>query len=188
MLENSYIHDVLFGTIRWTDSEEEEKRTGLYLKTLELNPIQRIMFNWFNNRKVLDILLKLGIGKLLPKASSALYRASGAICVITIPEDSIYSFIIAGRAFEKLWLTLIADGLSLQPTAGVVFLGKRLLHEQKEHLLEKHVKLIIEAYNIIKKVFKIDRRPIALSFRIGKGEAPSAQSRRLQIEKILTIK
>lgn len=187
MLENSYIHDALFGIIRWTDEEEAKTRTGLYIKTLELNPIQRKMFNWFNNRKTLDILLKCGFGKLLPKLSSALYRASGAICTITIPEDSKLSFIIAGRAFERLWLTLIIDGLSLQPTAGVVYLGKRILHGQIEHLPEKHVKLITESFNIIQKVFKINKKSIALTFRIGKGETPS-MSRRLPVEKILTVK
>jgi hypothetical protein len=187
MLENSYIHDVLFETIQWTEEQENLNKIGMYIKTLELNPIQEKMFMMFNKRKILNIFLKLGIGKLIPLSSSSLYRTSGAICAITIPEDSKLNFINAGRSFERLWLNLILDGLSLQPTAGTTYLGKMISHNITNHLNNNEIKLINNNYEIINNIFGVKLRQIALPFRIGKGKNPSAKSKRLQVDQILTI-
>jgi hypothetical protein len=61
---------MLFHTIRSSKEEEQEKKDGLYIKTLELKVPQQKAFKLFRNWKLLSFLNKLGVSKMLPKESS----------------------------------------------------------------------------------------------------------------------
>ena len=179
LLENRVIHDFLFANIRWSETEEREKKRGLYAKTLELKPPQLAVFSFCRSWVVSKILCSLGLSKIMAKDTSTLYANSPLIGAVVISDDKDESFINGGRAIQRLWLTTTALGLSFQPVTGLPYLWQRLAAGDNSSFTNKQVILIEKAYRVIDSIFNLDSKIIAMSFRIGKADKPSASSSRL---------
>jgi len=179
ILENRYIHDVLFTHIVWTEEEARERRAGMYVKTLELKPPEKVALKLFRNWSLLKVLNKLGASRLLPKQSARLYASSGAIGAIIMPDDSKRGYVMAGRVFQRMWLKATKAGLCVSPITVVAYLGKRIADGDTSEMPGEHVELIKEAYKKIIDSFGVSTEVIAMVFRIGHGGRPSATSFKL---------
>lgn len=182
ILENRYLHDMLFTHIVWTESEARQRRAGMYVKTLELKPPEKAALKLFGNWGLLKVLNKLGASRLLPKQSAKLYASSGAIGTVIIPDDSKRSYVLAGRVFQRMWLKATKTGLCVSPITGVAYLGKRIADGDTSELPGSHVELIKEAYKKIIDSFGVSNEVIAMVFRIGHGDKPTATSFKLPPE------
>jgi len=182
ILESKVIRDFLFSIIRWT-KEEERAKPGMNVMTLELAPPQRMAFRMFKNDTVALLAKKMGFPKAMQKEGAELYTASGAIIAIVIDGVKEDGFVNAGRLFERIWLTATDLGLSVQPVAAIPYLAQRIKEGNNGGLLQAQVKDVQSAEKKIREVLGIkDSNTIAMLFRIGKGEKPSAYSLKLPPE------
>lgn len=186
VFENRYLHDFLFGHIRWTNKEAEDTKTGLILKTLELTPPQEIAFKIFRQWTILNILNKFGISRMVARENAGTYASSAALGAITLPNANPESYLNAGRVFERIWLSATTLGMSIQPLTGVAFLGERIRAGNTEHLSSKQVDILMRAYDEIRTQLSTPKdKTLAFLFRVGFGGQPSAYSPRLPREKLI---
>lgn len=179
LLENSKMHHFFFSHINWTKKEDAEKSVGFYIKTLELPMPAQFAFKLFSHWKFLKIVNKLRASDFVVKQNAKVYAASAAFCAIVIKDKDPKSFITAGRIMERLWLTATKLNLSLQPLTGILFLMRRVESGDVGDLGFMHVELIKHSYERIKFAYDAREEVLALQFRVGRGNTPSACATRL---------
>jgi len=99
IFENKTIHDFLFSHIRWTEKEEQEKKNGLYLKTMELAPPQVAAFKIFKHWPIMRVFNAIGFPKLAVKGNEKLYSHGSAIGIVLIKNGGNKDFINTGKIF-----------------------------------------------------------------------------------------
>jgi hypothetical protein len=149
--------------------------------TMEFPPPLRFLLRYvFSNFAYVLALNKIGLSSFIPKQSAKGYAASSAIGCIIMTSESNADFVTAGRALERMWLSLTSRGLWLQPVGAIPFLMQRIQANEAQAFTDDHIQLIKGAYDIIAKSFALtSREKIMMMFRIGYGEAPSASSAKL---------
>lgn len=177
LMENRELHDFLFGMIRWSKAEEREA-SGLYVKTMEFPAPVRLLLRFVVvHWGATQFLNKIGLSKAIPKQSSALYATSSAFGAICIKDTSDASFIEGGRTLQRVWLTATTLSLSLQPVTALPYLMQRIESGDTRSLSSEHIAHITDAYAHIRQAFSLHgEEKIALLFRIGYGDAPTAVS------------
>lgn len=173
LLENKSLHQEMFPNICWTEEEEREKKSGLYLKTIELAPPQEVVFKLLRHWPVSHFLSSLGFAKFIAKENAKVYSSASAIGVI-VTDDQDKSFIDVGRMLQKVWLTATKLGLSLQPITAIPYLAKQVSAGNKKLFSKKHVQMITNAHQKLCELFEVDNKNLAMIFRVGFGSDPSA--------------
>ena len=177
ILENRPIHDGLFKFIRWSSEEEKREQTGLYIKTLELLPPQEFAFKLFRKWPLINFLNNFGIAKLVAKDSAKLYAKASAYALITSDILSDQVFIQVGRMLQRIWLSATSQGLSMQPTAALLYLGQRIDAGDTELFSKEQLDAIKTANQTIRDIFASGSDHPLMLFRIGTSAAPvSARS------------
>lgn len=179
LFENKKAHNKIFSIINWTDEEEKLRRKGLFVKAMELNPAQVAAFRKFSSWNIMKSLNKLGISKLIAKQNQRLYLSSSAIGIVVINSDNKINFLNSGRKFQKLWLTATKNGLSIHPVTGIAYLINCVKAGETKHFSDSDLELIREAEKQINFSFNIKGQTIAMIFRVGYSDAPSAKSLKL---------
>lgn len=180
LFENYAMHEAVFPHINWTAQEEEEKRRGLYLKTLELPPPIQKAFRFFKHWPTARFLGKLGMGKMAALQNASMYAKSSAIGALAFEDDTLENYIYTGRLFQRVWLTVAKLGLDLQPLAGTLYVAKKILAGESREFSKEEARMFTEAYENIHRVFGVDKNKIFMTFRIGRGLSPSAHSLRAE--------
>lgn len=178
-LENKFIHNFLFSHINWTDEENQEKKLGFDIKTLELPLPARVMFKLFRHWPILKILNNIGASKAVWKQNGGVYASSSAVGIIAVLGNKDEDFVTAGRIMQRVWLTATKLELSLQPMTGILFFMQRIFAENFEPFTSSQVELIKESYEEVRRVFKLQGGIVPMMFRIGYGDPPTAQSLKL---------
>jgi nitroreductase len=185
MLSNKKLHHFFFSHINWTLKEENEKRYGFYIKTLELPPPVQFIFKIFSKWSRMRIFNALGFPKVVAAQNAKVNAAASAICIITIKNRTPLDYINVGMYLQKLWLTASSHGLYIQPLAGLLFLKLRILEGDTSVFSIKQKNIIDEKYTLVQKLFGITDETVAFMFRVGVGDTPSAQSSKYDLNKIL---
>lgn len=176
-LETRSLHHLFFSSLVWSREEESRKGGGLYVKTLELPPPILGLFKIVRYWPVTAFLNGVGFSKVAAAGNAKVYAASASLGAIVISDSHPTSFVLAGRAFERLWLTVTRLRLSLQPVTGVTFLFQRLDAGQLTMLSERHIAMVAEAQRQFTKAYNLkDYEIIAMHFRIGHAVGPTARS------------
>ncbi|MEK7542678.1 MAG: nitroreductase [Patescibacteria group bacterium] len=179
VFENPYLHAFLFTHINWTEQEEKVKRLGFYIKTLELPFLAQIGFRLFRYWSLVSILNHLGLSKAIWKQNAKVYSSCAAIGVIVTPQNTPEDFVYAGRIMQRSWLKATKMGLSIQPMTGVLFFMQRISEGKTQEFSSEQIQLIRNSYNTIKEAFGITNGTIAMMFRIGYSDKPTAHSLKL---------
>lgn len=180
LFENYAMHEAVFPHINWTKQEEEEKRRGLYLKTLELPPPIQKAFHFFKHWPTAKFLGKLGMGKMAALQNASMYANSSALGALVFEDDTLENYIYTGRLFQRVWLTAAQLGLDLQPLAGTLYVAKKILSGESEEFSKEESVMFTEAHENIHRVFGVDKNKVFMTFRIGRGLLPSAHSLRAE--------
>ncbi|MBU6490732.1 nitroreductase family protein [Patescibacteria group bacterium] len=187
MLANRSLHDFFFSHVSWTKEEDDEKKAGFYIKTLELPPPAKLMFKIFRNWPIMRVLGTIGFNRIVAKQNAATNASASAIGAFMIARTEPLDFVKIGRAVERLWLTATSLGLSLQPLTGVLFFKLRFDGGERDGFSSHEQKLVIDAYQEASRIFHADGKHIAFTFRIGRGDAPSAHAIRFPLAEAVTI-
>lgn len=186
ILENKMLHSYLFKDVVWTEKEEKEKRHGLYIKTMEFNPIQKILFRLASQRSLMKFAIQLGLPKFIAKEDSKLYATGSALGIVAMPDHTKYDAINAGRVIQRIWLKATAMGIALQPITATLFFGQRVLLGEDKDLISAHKDLIKRAYNDIKKEFDLNNETPYMMFRLGRAKPVSGRSSRISVHEKLS--
>lgn len=187
MLGNRDLHRFFFSHVNWTKQEDEEKKMGFYIKTLELPPPARAMFRLMKHWPVMRALKALGVPRAVAAQNAALNASAAAIGALLIEGTEPVDFMEAGRAMERVWLTATARGLSLQPLTGVLFF-KLLIEHGEDPMFSPHERaVILAAYEDAADTFGAHGKHVAFMFRIGRGPGPSARAIRFPLDEAVTI-
>ena len=174
MLENHELHDYFFGDVRWSEKEEKEKKSGLYVKTMELAPPQKLIFKLLSSWPVAQVLNALGIARFIAKENAKSYSSGAAIGVIVVSNKD-QNFVLTGRAMQRVWLKVTTMGLSMHLITGILYLMQGIAAGKKD-LSEQHIAVVKNAYADILSTFPIEGEVVSMLFRIGHGGSPSARS------------
>ena len=177
---NALMHRFLFNHITWTEEEDRKRRTGFYIKTFELPSPAEAMFKLLKYWRMSRLLSLVGFLKLIAKQNALVYGSSSAMGAVVVEEKTEKDFINVGRLFERLWLKATSMGLSMQPLTGIAFLMQRIDAGAIKEFSPSQIQLIKDAYKIMANSFGISKgKTLAMIFRIGRGDPPSARSLRL---------
>ncbi len=178
VLENKKLHSFLFGHITWTE-EEDSKKKGFYIKTLELKRPQRLVFKILSSWKINNFLNKLGISKFIAKDNARLYSKSGAMLAITTNILNRDAFLKTGMLMQKIWLIATQHNIYLQPLTGIIFLNHRINNNNnKEEFSDRHINLIKKSYKKMEEIIIENGRFITTMFRLGYADKPSTYTKR----------
>ncbi len=184
MLGNEELHGFFFSHLTWSEKEDAEKKVGFYIKTLELPPPIQALFKVFKSWSVMKTLKKIGFPKLVGKGNADTYASSAEFGVITVPELNPKNMILAGRAFERLWLTAESRGIRLQPLTGTIFMNFFAENVPQGHFSSEERALLFEQKRILYEEAGIQKGTIVLMYRLGYGPKPSARATRFSVEEL----
>jgi hypothetical protein len=187
ILQTKELHELLFADVAWTKKEELIKKHGLFVKTLEFNPVQLFGFWLCRKWKTISFLnKKFGFAKFVGKQNAEIYQSSGLLGFILIPNTDKISYIKGGELLQSIWLNSTDLGLGFQPVTGLFFLNERIKIFGDEPISKENSLEISKAYGNLKELMNIKNSDIILtSFRIGKSKESSGRSSRLKPNIIL---
>ncbi|MBI5529986.1 MAG: hypothetical protein HY918_00595 [Candidatus Doudnabacteria bacterium] len=185
VLQNKKLHQFLFGNISW-GQEGLQKNDKMFIKTLEMNPLQQFVFKLCSSWKIMNFFDKFGLAKFISKENSKIYSNSGAIGAIITSKNSKTDFVQGGRLLQRTWLLATSMGLSLQPLAGMALLNQILVAGQRQALSPEHAMEIEDSIKHISTLINSGDENIIFMFRVGESSAPSAVTPRLPVEEILS--
>ncbi len=179
MFSNKYLHNFFFTHINWTENEEREKRVGFYIKALEMPaPAQKAM-KLFKHWPIMKVLSKLGLANKIAQENTKGFMASAAIGAVLGDGDTPSDYVATGRLMQRLWLKATKMGLSIQPLTGALFLYKNMAKRESNKFSANQIEILENANTTIKAAFDVQKKTIAMMFRIGHGDAPTARSMKL---------
>jgi hypothetical protein len=186
MLGNKQLHNFFFSHLTWSKEEDERIKRGFYIKTLELPlPIQ-YMFKLIRNWRVMQFLKLLNFPKLVGIGNADTYSKNSEMWLITLDKRTPENYVLAGRVFERLWLVATKLGLSLQPLTGTIFMGMSADADIRcENFSSEEKSILNEALNKLSRVARSDKDNVALMYRIGFSNPPSAQAKRFPVSELI---
>lgn len=187
MLGNRDLHRFFFSHVNWTKQEDDEKKIGFYIKTLELPPPAQVLFRLFRYWPVMRLFAALGMNRAVASQNGAVNASAAAIGALLIDGTDPVDFLEAGRSVERIWLTAASKGLSLQPMTGVLFFKLLIEHEEDPMFSSGERAIIRKAYGDAAEITGAGDKHIAFMFRVGRGEAPSARAIRFPLDEAVTI-
>jgi len=180
-------HGEIFRQLRFSAAEAERTGDGLDVRTMELPPGTPLVIRSLRSWKRMQWVNRLGVGRLFTVPSWVAVRKCGAIGAMSARLPSSEGSVIAGRAFQRIWLASESQGLALHPLgslpifiAQMTQLGGKSLHAAHQRLSQKlnewFVRLVPETHE----------RTLLMLFRIGYAERPSVRSLRRPAKDVLT--
>jgi nitroreductase len=157
---------------------------GLSTSSLELSAAARWALRVMTRAP--DRLLKLGgVSRVFATKARRLVASSSGLCLIVAPDDGEVTDLLVGRAMQRAWLTLTAEGLAVQPMMSLLVLENVWEHGDPALLASLgRGKLAALRDEFRASVPEIgDRRP-AFLMRFGFAPAPSGRTGRLPLHAV----
>jgi len=140
--EHRPLHEHLMKMIRFTDKEAFEKRDGLPLKNLEAGLAGELFLKATKPWSVMNIVNKIGIGRMVALHSYQGIVNSSGIALLTIDGMDDKAFIKGGQALERVWLTISSLGLVMQPMTAITLFYLRWALIGKSDFQTRHQEVI----------------------------------------------
>jgi nitroreductase len=174
------LHGTFFESVRWTKAEADAAKDGLYVKTLELGPMEsgfRAMSRW----SIASIATRLGSGALAPRHSYQTFMRSGASGFLQVDGSSSEALVEGGRRLQRVWLAATSAGLSFQPMAGMLYLAQHLDAPAEPVPTSARARIALAYARFSMAIEPRDGWYPVMLFRVGYGPRPSARSKRRMI-------
>ena len=157
---------------------------GLCLGSLEAKAPDRLAMRLM--RRMPDRMLgAVGLSRIFDKNAQTLVNSASGLCLVVTADDSESSDVQAGRAMQRAWLSLTAEGLAVQPMMSLLVLenvsdnGSSQLVESLGE--EKLATLREELRGLVPEIG--NGRPAVL-LRFGYADEPSGRTGRLPVGKV----
>lgn len=177
ILETKELHTLLFNSVKWTEKEERAVKSGLFIDTLELDPIAKFFFRQCRNWGLMNFLNKFHFAHFIANEDAKSYSSGGAYVGVIVSQTRSVDFLNAGRLSEYAWLALNKAGYAVHPIIAALFFGLRIKEGAVDGLTQKHIELMIESNREIDRVFHVEPdEHVVFMFRTGIAPNPSARS------------
>jgi UDP:flavonoid glycosyltransferase YjiC (YdhE family)/pyruvate/2-oxoglutarate dehydrogenase complex dihydrolipoamide acyltransferase (E2) component len=185
LFENPGLLVSMLGWIRWSHAAEARAQSGLSLASLELGAVSRLMFRLAASRWRSRLLAPTGMFSLYRRMTARGLQRTAAFGLVTVSEPDAASFVRAGEAFERMWLTATQRRLAVHPLAGLMLLAGRCRYAGGVGLTPRQRRTVEDAVAMVGQVAPaiLDRVPVML-FRIGYAPPPTARSLRLPLDSV----
>ena len=177
LFEDKRMHSFFFSRINWSERQDGRRRTGFSIKTLELSPMAKAGFSVFRHYPAMRLLNAVGLSAMVAKTNSSIYATGSAIGAVLLPNRDAANYVSAGRLLQRIWLTVTAMDMHLQPLTGIPLLMNRIA-DGDGTLSRGHARLVVNTYGEISSLLGIKDGIVAFCFRIGYAEPPSARTPR----------
>lgn len=180
MGHRDFVHE-----IRWTAQENDRKKDGVDLRTLDITNAERVGLQVARDKNIIDLLNQWNGGGAFKKLTKKSIDSASAIGVISMPANSGMDYLNGGRLLQKVWLEANASGIAFQPVSSSLFVYARLFESKGEGLSEKGRKALLELRPRFEKALGIvpTRKEIFI-FRLCKADEPKIKSLRKPLEEV----
>lgn len=181
-------HRDFVNEIRWSKEENEKKKDGIDLATLDLTTSEITGLKIARDWKAIECLKQWKAGSAFERLSQKTIGGASAIGFITMPEYNPLSFFEGGRAVQRVWLKANQNNISFQPQSPITFLFARLLHGEGADMSTEMIRELTDLRKQFKKLFPLDdRQGEIFLFRLCIADALPAKSLRRSIEDVLVF-
>ena len=178
VLKTRQIHRFFFDHVVWTYGEEQVKREGLFVKTLEMPKAQELAFWLASHWPIMSFLNHLGVTKKIAKDNAGIFRSSAAYIGFFSDGDDPSDYIKVGRSLQRVWLKVTKAGYQAHPVTGVLFLNQSVKNGKAGILSKSQADSITRSYEEIRSQFGEAKKNLLFLLRVGKSDPPSAGSSR----------
>lgn len=180
-LENKDLHKLFFGDLIWSEEENKRGKPGLFVRTLEIPMIAIVLFKILRFWPLTKLANLFGFSRIASYGNSKIYAQSAAHILISTKGDLPVDFVNSGRLTQRIWLTAVSGGLSVQPVTGILFMGRRFMSGDTRGFSMKHVQWATDAYIQIQREFGLpaEGNHMMMILRIGYAKEPTAHSFRM---------
>jgi tRNA A37 threonylcarbamoyladenosine dehydratase len=180
MGHRDFVHE-----IRWTEEENERKKDGVDLRTLDITNAERVGLQVARDKNIIDLLNQWKGGGAFKKLTKKSIDSASAIGVISMPGKAKADYLNGGRLLQKLWLEANASGIAFQPVSASLFVYARLFRAQGEGLSEKGKKALLELRPRFEKALGITTESTEIFiFRLCKAAEPKVKSLRKPLDEV----
>lgn len=184
-LQDEGIHKLFFDSILWSGAEHLSGKPGLHISTLELPAPVRVLFRFLRYWRVLRLLNRIGFAQMAARGNAQVYATAGAMIAVIAPDRSARSMLQAGRLTERVWLEATAEGLAVQPLAGLLYLSEAS-RRNPSLIAEPLAKRAEAADRVIRETFDVSEGAVlAMLLRVGRPTRPPTDHSRRALPVVL---
>lgn len=174
--------------IGWTKRENEKRRDGVDIRTIDLTNTEMAGLKMAVNAQVIELIKKWNGGGAFKKLTKKTVDSSGAVGILSMSGNSLTDYFNGGRILERIWLTANLNGLAFQPISASLFLYTRLIQGKGENISEEGQKKLWDLKPRFDETFKIkEGHGNILIFRLTKAAMPEVKSLRRPLETAFQI-
>lgn len=186
LFEDQRLHAGLFRWVHLAKGGEQGYDDGMDLDVLGLDWLQQRLFPLLADWRILKRLHPLGITRAIGMNSIKLLKSSPAYALITVDSRTPESYFQGGMDMERFWLAATAQGLSVHPMAGFVFLLNHYFYDQGQQFCPRHRRMICEMADQYRSLFDQPSGGGPLMFfRLGYAAPQAAKSSRRAVANVL---
>jgi hypothetical protein len=182
MLGEPSMRRAFLENVRFDASWDAEVEQGLPLASLELSAADRVGLRMM--RRIPNWLLKAaGVRHKFFAAARKLVASASGLCVVVEEHGTPQSEVLAGRALQRAWLALTAQGLAVQPMMSLAILESVVCRGSAELLASLgREKAVALAEELRASAPEIGGGNTAFIMRFGFAPPPTARTGRLPPE------
>jgi nitroreductase len=185
MFGNPAMRRAFLANVRFDEPPDARVAEGLSMASLELSAADRVALRVM--KRAPDWLLKGRVEGVFRDKTRSLVESASGLCVIVAPDSAPQSDVVVGRAMQRAWLALTAQGMAVQPMMSLPVLENAMEHgdpaliaalgpDRVASLSEKFRALVPELAGA---------RP-AFLLRFGFADEPTGRTGRLPLESVTT--
>ena len=187
-LLSSFLHKDLMDSLRWTATEVDETRDGIFLDTYVSGPGESATFKLIRSPHVTKLLRDVNAGTGLAAGLAQTVASSAAIGLLTIPGTDAAALVRGGRAMQQVWLTANALGLALHPINNLVGMMARVERYQGMGLSKQEIGAIVDLRERFTQFFNVSMNDAEiLMFRLFHAERAADRTLRRSIDDVFSV-
>ena len=154
--------------IRWTPEENELRRDGLDIKTLDFSASEIAGIKIAQQKEVMDLIRDWKGGNAFKKITKKSIDSASAIGVLSVEGEQLSDFFKGGQLLERLWILANIKGLAFQPMTSSLYVYLRLLKGNGVGISDEGVAVLQDLQTEFEKLFNIKRgRAYIMIFRLS---------------------
>ncbi len=181
-------HFEFFNHLRWSNDECMRTGNGVHVDALGLSMPEVIAMRMIKKPEVIRLLAEWKGGQALEYTARKNIASSSAVGLITMPDSTPASYIAAGRAIQKIWLTATKHEISIQPMQAALSEFSNLAAGNVKDIpvyLREEIAVLNERF---RQVFGEMNKDIPVFlFRLSTSAQPGMRTFRKQLEKVLFL-
>jgi len=137
LLMNKKGHQGLYSEIAW--AEDFTEQVGINVHSLGLNALELAGMQIARDAKVMEALRSLKGGSRFSEMNHKVLDTCSGVGLYTVDSLSQEQFFTLGQEIESYWLEACANGVSMHPITGLLYLILRLKHSKNHKFSEEEV-------------------------------------------------